>query len=157
MRCINSFSRILRSSIDRALSAPTTGRPFGFNRPTCTSTEAWSQYTCSCASLSPSNCTTTSITISTRWRWAGRGQDPVHSNRVGKPKDHLLDQPPLADGPRYRHHLRVGRDLGQKILSIKMVHRFFAVTANHYRDRVDVRVFYHRRKGLFGAMRVKFC
>jgi len=33
--------------------------------PSCTSTEAWSQYKCSCASLSPSNCTTTSSAIST--------------------------------------------------------------------------------------------
>src|SRR5215813_9427106 len=66
-RRISSFRRMLRSSTDRAPSAPTTGRPPDCRSPSCTNTEAWSQYMCSCAILSPSNCTTTTSATSTRF------------------------------------------------------------------------------------------
>src|SRR5262245_2866050 len=65
-RSINAFRRMLRSSSDRAPSAPTTGSLPRSRSPSCTSTDAWSQYRCSCTILSPSNWTTTTNATSTR-------------------------------------------------------------------------------------------
>jgi hypothetical protein len=70
-RRISALSRRRRSSTDRAPSAPTTGSPPGGRRPSRTSTEAWSQDRCSCASLAPSHGTTTTSATSTRFPVGG--------------------------------------------------------------------------------------
>ena len=42
-RVISSLLGSVLSATLRAVSTPATGRPWGSSRPTCTSTEAWSQ------------------------------------------------------------------------------------------------------------------
>src|SRR5215468_2036464 len=64
-RWISSFIGCVGFNTCAAVSPPRTGSVRS-SRPTWTSTEAWSQYRCSCATLSPSNCTMTTNGSSTR-------------------------------------------------------------------------------------------
>src|SRR6266850_8435453 len=128
---------MLRSSTDRAPSAPTTGRPAGCRSPNCTNTEAWSQYRCSCASLSPSNCTTTSIATSTRFPVGGM---PGNIQSIGivwvnraTISSTSLPWPMVRD----RDHLHIRRDLRQEIFGVKLVQFFLAIAADHHRYLVD--------------------
>ena len=45
--------------------------------------------------------------------WNAR-KHPVHPDVVSETEDNLFDDPPLADGPRYRDHLRVLLNLGHE-------------------------------------------
>ena len=84
-------------------------------------------------------------------------QHPIHWDRVGKPDDYFIDQPPLADGPRHRDNLCIRRDLRQEIFGVELVHLFLAIAADHHRHLVDTRIRYHCGDGLIGAVRGKFC
>src|SRR5262245_26066299 len=90
-------------------------------------------------------------------RWLDARQHPIHWDRVGKPDDDLIDQPPLTDGPRHWDNLRIRWDLGQKILGVELAHLFPPITADHHRHLVDARIRYHCGDGLTGTVRRKFC
>src|SRR5215510_14983709 len=89
--------------------------------------------------------------------WRDARQHPIHWDRVGKPDDDLIDQPPLADGPRHRDYLEIRRDLGQAILGVKLVYLFLAIAADHHRHQVVARVRYHCGEGLIGAICGELC
>src|SRR5215471_16413560 len=147
---------MLRSRTDRAPSAPTTGRPPGWSSPSCTSTDAWSQYKCSCGILSPSNCTTTTIAISTRFPVGGMpgSIQSIEIEWVNR-KIISLTRPALAYCPGHREHLRIRRDLIQEVLLVKLVYLFSAIATDHHRHLVDQRVRRHGDDGLIGALRGK--
>jgi hypothetical protein len=73
-----------------------------------------------------------------------------------KPEDYLIDQRPLADGPRHRDNLDIRWDLRQEVFGAKLVHLFPAIAADHHRHLVNARVRRHCSDGLIRAVRGEF-
>lgn len=132
-RRIEAFNDRLRSSTDLALSPPTIGRPVYSRRPSCTNTDAWSQYSARAPACRRQIELFTSPT-STRFPVGARpgSIQSIEMVWVNRPTISSTTRPWPMVRDTETNSYPVGS--GAKVFGIKLVDLFSSVAANHLVD-----------------------